>query len=178
MLDDLPLPVKVNFSIKPKYAFLVGVTQIVYARFESTIVDIIGFHKKGFRHGYYLRDQLNPSDLLDDLEEIGSSEDRQKLDSICSGFRQAVNLRNALDHAVTCGGPDGYDVLLFQTGLQKRGRKNPSKNSNPYRDVCFDYNLLQREAQRMATAQEEASNFFYALRSRNRAGEQFPGDPC
>lgn len=178
MLDDLPLPIKVNFSIKPKYAFLVGVTQIVYARFESTIVDIIGFHKKGFRHGYYLRDQLNPSDLLHDLDEIGKPEDRAAIASIRVGFQKAVYLRNAMDHSVTCGGRDNYDVLLFQTGLQKRGRRTPLENRNPYRNMRFDYDVLQHEAQLMEKARQEASNFFYSLRERNRAGEQFPGDPC
>lgn len=159
MLDDLPLPIKVNFSIKPKYAFLVGVTQIVYARFESTIVDIIGFHKKGFRHGYYLRDQLNPSDLLHDLDEIGKPEDRAAIASIRVGFQKAVYLRNAMDHSVTCGGRDNYDVLLFQTGLQKRGRRTPLENRNPYRTIYIPH----------SSAYPDLSGFFVVLGRHNSA---------
>ena len=176
MFDELPI--KTWFSIDPKYALLVGVTQMTYARFESTVVDIIGFHKKGFRSDFYCSVQFNPSDLKRELSEIGKPSDRARIESIREAFKRAIYLRNALDHSVPYGGPDGYDALHPPRGVQKPNRKSSFPDDNPFRNTCFDYETLRREAQLMAQSVKEAEDFFYDLRARNHAGEIFPGAPC
>lgn len=177
MSEELTLPFNPGFSIEPSYALLLGEAQIIYARFESTIVDIIGFHKKNYRTGYYCKDMLMPRDLLADLQTIGKTEDKEQLLNIREGFQKAVELRNALDHAVPCGSPDHYDVLHFPHGDELRGGRKP-KTLNSYRGSVFDYGRLLEEAKQMALAYREASAFFYSLRDRTRAGETFPGEPC
>lgn len=181
-MSELQLPFKTGFSIDPSYALLLGEFQIVYARFELTIVDIIEFYKKGYRNGYYIREMLMPSNLIDDLDEVivglEDIEDNDALSRIKDGFKKSVNLRNAIDHSVMCWGPDGYDVLHFQQGPIKRGRKKPQRELNIYRGTIFDYERLLQEAKLVELARLEASNFFYSLRDRARNGEIFPGDPC
>lgn len=172
------LPIKTSFSIDPGYALLVGVTQMTYARFESTVVNIIGFHVKGFWDDFYCFVQFNPRDLKRKLSEIGKPSDRAKIESIQAAYQRAVHLRNALDHSVPYGGPDGYDALHPPRGVQRPNRKSGVPDDNPFRNTCFDYETLRREAQQMAQSEKEAEDFFYELRARNRAGELFPGDPC
>lgn len=166
-----------NFSIEPKYALLVGETNIIYARLESTVVDIVGFFRKGYRTGYYCYDLLNPSDVLKDLREV-SQWDPEGFEPVVIGFEQAVFLRNALAHSVPCAGKDGYDVLHFQTGLIRRGWNHPVKNTNPYRDTVFNYDYLLGESKKLAKACKVASDYFFQLRARAEAGEVFPGEPC
>ena len=176
MSEDLPI--KTWFSIDPKYALLVGVTQMTYARFESAVVDIIGFHVKGFRSDFYCSVQFNPRDLKVKLSEIGKPSDRAKIELIQAAYQRAIYLRNALDHSVPYGGPDGYDALHPPRGVQKPNRKSNFPDGNPFRNTSFDYETLRREAQQMARSVKEAEDFFYELRARNHAGELFPGDPC
>ena len=177
MSEELNLPFDPGFSIEPAYALLVGETQIIYARFELTVVDIIGFHKKGYRNGYYGKEMLMPGNLISDLKTIGKPEDSEAISRILEGFKRAVELRNALDHSVPCGVPDHYDVLHFQQGSEPRGCRKP-KPLNPYHCTVFNYDRLLEEAKRMTLAYREASAFFYSLRDRTRAGEIFPGEPC
>ena len=177
MEEEFSLPFQPGFEINSRYALLVGTTMITYSRFESTVVDIIGFYRKGYRSGYYCKEILMPRDLISDLAKIGKSEDGEDIEKILEGFRKAVNLRNAIGHSVPCGGLDGYDVLHFQQGDELRsGRK--VKTSNPYRGRRFDYGFLLEESKKMVEAYHVASRFFYSLRDRSRKGEKFPGDPC
>ena len=173
----MELAFKPNFSIEPKYALLVGETSIIYARPESTVVDIVGFFKKGYRTGYYCHELLNPSDVLNDLKEV-SEYDPQAFEPIVQGFDRSVLLRNALAHSVPCGGEDGYDVLHFQSGLIRRGSKKPAKKANPYRNAVFSYDYLLQESKELAKVCKVASDYFYLLRARAAAGEVFPGEPC
>lgn len=177
MDKDFSLPFQPGFKIDARYALLVGATVMMYARFESTVVDIIGFYEKGYRSGYYCKDMLMPSNLISDLSKIGKPEDKEDLKGILEGFREAVNLRNAISHSVPCGGPNHYDVLLFQQGIKPRFKDN-IKKPNPYLGVCFDYDLLLGKAKRMSEAYLVASKFFYALRDRVSRGEEFSGEPC
>ena len=167
---------KINFEINKNYAYLVGVAHIVYARFESTVVDIIGFYKKSYRANYYCKEMLNPSDIVKDLESITEIKDKEVLSSISKKFEQSTLLRNALSHSVPCGGSKDYDVLHFQTGLTPRNWKKPVINANPYRSKVFEYDYLSEEVQKMADSLREASKFFYQLRCRFDAGEPFEGD--
>lgn len=82
---------------------LVGETSIIYARLESTAVDIVGFFRKGYRTGYYCHDLLNPSDVLNDLEEV-MKYDPEGLLPVVQRFGCAVLLRNDIAHSVPCGG--------------------------------------------------------------------------
>lgn len=177
MQEELTLPFNPGFSIEPSYALLLGEAQLIYSRFESRIVDIIGFHKKNYRTDYYCKEILMPNNLLSDLKTIGKPEDKEELLKIREGFKKAIELRNAIDHAVPCGGPDGYDVLHFPHGFELRGGRKP-KIPNSFRGTVFDYGRLLAEAKRMASSYHEASDFFYSLRYRTAEGETFPGDPC
>lgn len=174
----LCLPVKANFSIEPRYALLVGEVMIIYARYEGTIVDIISFYKNGYREGYYCHEMLQPSNLVSDLKSISDKKYPGVISSLADNFQQAVYIRNAICHSVTCGGKDGFDVFLFQTGTIKRGRKEPLKNLNPYRNTTFNESLLMKLADKMSRDEQEASKYFYELRNRYNSGERFLGQPC
>lgn len=174
----LCLPVKTSFSIEPRYALLVGEAMIIYARYEGTIVDIISFYKCGYREGYYCHEMLQPSNLVSDLKSINDKKYFGIISNLAENFQQAVYLRNAICHSVTCGGKDGFDVLLFQTGTIKRGRKEPLKNLNPYRNTAFDVSLLEKLTDKMSRDEQEASKYFYELRNRHNNGEMFTGEPC
>lgn len=181
-MSELQLPFKPGFSIEPAYALLLGEVQIIYSRFELTIVDIICFYVKNYRNRYYIHESIMPKGLLDKLvdviKDIEKQEDGEALARIKEGFERAVDLRNAIDHSVPCWGPSDYDVLHFQQGIMRKGYKKPPKNLNIYRGVCFDYERLLQEGKLMESARREASIFFYSLRERARNGEIFPGDPC
>lgn len=176
MGKEFSLPFEPGFEINSSYALLVGMVMIIYSRFESTVVDITGFHKKGYRSGYYCREILMPRHLLSDLSGIGKSEDREVIEKVFEGFGRAVKLRNAIDHSVPCYGPDGYDVLHFQQGTVPRSGK--FKYLNPYRGKIFDYDFLLEESKQMVEDYRVAARFFDSLRDRSRKGEEFPGEPC
>lgn len=176
MEKEFSLPFQPGFEIDVRYALLVGATVITYSRFESTVIDIIGFYRKGYRSAYYCKEVLMPRHVISDLSEIGKPEDKENIGKVLKGFKDAVNLRNAIAHSVPCGGPT-YDVLHFQQGTKARG--NPRLEiRNSYRGACFHYDFLLEKAKRMVEAYRVASDFFYSLRDRNDKGEGFPGDPC
>ncbi|MBI5922889.1 MAG: hypothetical protein HY847_14750 [Betaproteobacteria bacterium] len=108
------------------YAALAGKAIYVFAYYEWTIIYIIDYLQAGFVHRYSRGKPMMSGNVKQELQNTidnpavsFSKVSKTELQACCDEFERLITKRNALIHAHPCTDSDGFQILAYQTKVNK-----------------------------------------------------------
>lgn len=123
----MSLHLTTRVPVDGSYATLVGKAVYVFAYYEWAIIWIIEFLSPGFLGRYCRGNDVLTSGkvksklvaVINDPVTSFSKVTKKELQDCCAEFDALIVKRNALIHAHPCTGPDGSQILAYQTKVTR-----------------------------------------------------------